>query len=91
MNDGPVLQLAGQTLYLAGQLAGPILASALIIGLIVALFQTLTQLQEPTLSFLPKLVVIAFVLFVAGHWMLAELVTFTTTVYGEIPHLVSTL
>jgi flagellar biosynthetic protein FliQ len=62
MNDGPILQIAGQTLYLATKLAGPVLAGALAIGLLVALLQTLTQIQEATLSFLPKLAVIALIL-----------------------------
>ncbi len=91
MNDGPVMQLAGQALYVAAAIAGPILASALGIGLVVALVQTLTQIQEATLSFLPKLAVIALVLLFAGHWMLGELAGFTVQIYREIPSLVRTL
>ncbi|KJE76599.1 flagellar biosynthetic protein FliQ [Ferrimicrobium acidiphilum] len=91
MNDGPVLQIAGQTLYLAAKLAGPVLAGALAIGLVVAFIQTLTQIQEATLSFLPKLVVIALIIFLAGHWMLSELDGFTIQLYREIPSLVSSL
>jgi flagellar biosynthetic protein FliQ len=91
MNDGPILQIAGQTLYLATKLAGPVLAGALAIGLAVALLQTLTQIQEATLSFLPKLAIIALILFVTGHWMLGQLTGFTIELYHELPTLVRTL
>jgi flagellar biosynthetic protein FliQ len=91
MNDGPILQIAGQTLYLATKLAGPVLAGALAIGLLVALLQTLTQIQEATLSFLPKLAVIALILLVTGHWMLSQLTGFTIELYRELPTLVRTL
>ena len=91
MNDGPILQIAGQTLYLATKLAGPVLAGALAIGLVVALLQTLTQIQEATLSFLPKLAIIALILLVTGHWMLGQLTGFTIELYRELPTLVRTL
>lgn len=91
MNDGPILQIAGQTIYLATKLAGPVLAGALAIGLAVALLQTLTQIQEATLSFLPKLAVIALILFISGHWMLSQLTGFTIELYRELPTLVRTL
>jgi flagellar biosynthetic protein FliQ len=91
MNDAAVMQIFGQALTVATALAGPTLAAALGIGLLIALVQTLTQIQEATLSFLPKLAVIALVLFVSGHWMLSELVGFTDQLYREIPNLVRTL
>jgi len=91
MNDGPILQIAGETLYVAAKLAGPVLAGALAIGLVVALVQTLTQIQEATLSFLPKLAIIALILFVSGHWMLSQLTGFTVELYRELPTLVRTL
>ncbi len=87
MSQSSVIQIAGQAIYLAFELAGPVLGAALAVGLLVSLFQTLTQIQEATLSFLPKLAAIALVLFVTGHWMIGQLITFTTTLYGEIPKL----
>lgn len=87
MNQTSIIQIAGQAIYLAFEIAGPVLGAALIVGLLVSLFQTLTQIQEATLSFLPKLAAIAAVLFLTGHWMMGQLVTFTTTLYGEIPKL----
>jgi len=69
------------------KLAGPALAASLIIGLLVSLFQTLTQLQEATLTFLPKLLAIAGVIYLTAHWMITQLTTFTVSLYGEIPKL----
>jgi flagellar biosynthetic protein FliQ len=91
MNDAAVLQIARLALEVATLVAGPILAVALLVGVVVALAQTLTQIQEATLTFVPKLAAIALVLVVAGHWMLQELVTMTNQLYAEIPHLVQTL
>ncbi|ACU53125.1 flagellar biosynthetic protein FliQ [Acidimicrobium ferrooxidans DSM 10331] len=91
MNDAAVLQIARTALEVATLVAGPVLAVALLVGLVVALAQTLTQIQEATLSFVPKLAAIALVLLFTGHWMLQELTTMTTQLYSQIPHLVQTL
>ena len=87
MTEAQLMQIATSALMLALDLAGPILAAALVVGLVVSVIQTLTQVQETTLSFLPKIVAIVAVLFVAGHWMLSQLQTFTTGLFAQIPHL----
>jgi flagellar biosynthetic protein FliQ len=91
MNDAAVLAIAQRALEVATLVAGPILATALLVGLAVALVQTLTQIQEATLSFVPKLAAIALVLALTGHWMLSELTTATVQLYTQLPHLVETL
>ncbi len=91
MNDAAVLSIAERALAVATLVAGPILAIALVVGLLVALVQTLTQIQEATLSFVPKLAAIALVVVLTGHWMIQELTSMTVSLYSEIPHLVQTL
>ena len=87
MSESQVIQIASQAIFFALKLAGPILLTALVVGLVVSVFQTLTQVQEATLSFLPKIAAIVAVLFVSGHWMITQLMTFTTQLYAEIPKL----
>lgn len=89
MHDSTVVHIAGQALALVAELAGPVLVATLAIGLVVALFQAVTSVQESTLSFLPKLVAVAVVLLFAGHWMIGQLTSFTEALYAEIPRLVA--
>ena len=63
-------------MIMAAELAAPFLLVSLAIGLIVSLFQSVTQIQEVTLTFVPKLAAIALVLMLAGHWMLSELMAY---------------
>jgi flagellar biosynthesis protein FliQ len=65
-----------------------LLLVGLVLGLIVSVFQAVTQIQEQTLSFIPKIVGLAVVLVVAGPWMLGQLITWTQDLYGQIPNLV---
>ena len=68
--------------------AGPILAIALGIGLLIGLIQAATSIQEMTLSFIPKLLALVVVLFVVGPWMLRIIVTFSERLFTDIPGLV---
>jgi flagellar biosynthetic protein FliQ len=63
----------------------PLLLSGLVVGLIVSVFQAVTQIQEMTLSFIPKILAMVVVIVVLGPWMLGQLETFTTELYGSIP------
>lgn len=85
MNQDTVMQLASQTLWVTILIGGPLLLSALAIGLIVGMFQAATQINEMTLSFIPKLGVLVVALLIFGPWMLTTLVDFTRTLYSEIP------
>jgi flagellar biosynthetic protein FliQ len=87
MNESSLIQIASQALYVGVKLAGPALAVSLAVGLLISLFQTLTQIQEATLTFLPKLAAIGAVLFLTGHWMISQVTTFTIALYGQIPKL----
>lgn len=88
MDTSAVLDVAVDALVLAAKLAAPVLVTALVVGFVVSLVQSVTQIQEVTLSFVPKAVAAAIALVVAGHWMISELVTFTTDLYARIPQLV---
>lgn len=85
MSQETVIDIAVQALLISMKLCGPILVVTLGIGLFVSLIQSATQVQEQTLSFVPKLVGIAVVIVVAGNWMLSELLSFTRNLYGAIP------
>ena len=85
-----VMDIALKMLTLVAEVTAPILIASLAVGLTVAVFQSVTQIQEMTLTFVPKLATIAIVLLIAGHWMLGRVVGFTNELYGMIPHLLST-
>ena len=85
MTDAQIIEIAIQSMTIAAKLGAPILLTALIIGFAVSLFQSVTQIQESTLSFVPKAVGIGVALLVSGNWMLHEMVSFTTQLYSEIP------
>ncbi len=88
MTDSSVTQIAIQSILLATKLAGPILIVSLLIGLGVGLLQSATQIQEQTLTFVPKLVGIALVIVLAGNWMLAQITGFTHNLFDMVPHLI---
>jgi flagellar biosynthetic protein FliQ len=77
-------------MMVAAKLGAPVLLTALAIGFAISLFQSVTQIQEATLSFVPKAIGIGVALLVSGNWMLHEMVSFTTTLYGQIPALLGT-
>jgi flagellar biosynthetic protein FliQ len=89
MNQGGVISIVQRGLLMTATLAGPILLGCLVVGLLVSIFQSVTSIQEQTLSFVPKLLVVAAIIFFSGHWMLGELTSFTTSLYGQIPQLIA--
>ena len=88
MTDVQVLDIFASGMLVASKLAGPLLGVALVVGVAVSLFQTVTQIQEMTLSFVPKVVGLAVVLLVSGNWMLRELTSFAHELWSSIPTLV---
>ncbi|MGB8692217.1 MAG: flagellar biosynthesis protein FliQ [Steroidobacteraceae bacterium] len=88
MTPETVMTIGRQALEMTMLLAAPLLLVALAIGLLVGIFQAATQINEMTLSFIPKLVGMAVALLVAGPWMLRELVSYTRTLIESIPSLV---
>lgn len=88
MDAAAVLDLAQEALIVAAKLGAPILVTSLVVGFTISLVQSITQIQEVTLSFVPKAVAVAVALLVAGQWMIAEMVSFTTGLFDRIPSLV---
>jgi flagellar biosynthetic protein FliQ len=86
--DTSIVQIAVQTMIICAKLCAPILLVSLGVGMAVSLVQSVTQIQEASLSFVPKLVGVGIVLVVGGHWMLAELVGFTVRLFDMVPHLI---
>lgn len=87
MNSQQVLDIGTQALLVCAKVAGPFLVVVLAVGIVVGLLQSVTQLQEPTLSFVPKLIGAAVVIAVSGNWMLASLVSFGHDLITGVPNL----
>ena len=88
MTPDTVIDIGRQALEVITLLAAPILLSALAIGLLIAMFQAATQINEMTLSFVPKLMVVVLVLMVTGPWMLRLITEFTQGLVESIPTLI---
>jgi flagellar biosynthetic protein FliQ len=89
MTPEAVMTIGQRALEMALLLAAPLLLSALVIGLLVGVFQAATQINEMTLSFIPKLLGMATALVIAGPWMLKELVGYTRLLIQSIPSMIS--
>ncbi len=85
MTPEAVIVLGEQALIVTSTLAAPLLASALVAGVAIGMLQAATQINEMTLSFIPKLVVLVIAIFVSGHWMLRTLVDYTRALFESIP------
>jgi flagellar biosynthetic protein FliQ len=88
MTPEMVMTIAKQSLELVLLLTGVILLPALAVGLLVSMFQAATQLNEQTLSFIPKLGITFLTLLVGGSWLLKMLMTFTQRIISDIPMLI---
>ncbi|MEU4559182.1 flagellar biosynthesis protein FliQ [Actinoplanes sp. NPDC023936] len=89
MTDTMVVELALQAMTISAKLSAPVLLTALGVGFVISLFQSVTQIQEATLSFVPKAIAIGVALLLTGNWMLREMLTFTTQLYEKIPQLLA--
>ena len=83
-----VMDLAHSTLLVTSMIAAPMLLIALITGLVIGMLQAATQINEATLSFIPKLLLLVLTLFVAGPWILRVLIDFTRDLYASIPSVI---
>lgn len=83
-----VISLAMQAMQLTLKVGGPILIVGLVIGLAISVFQAVTQIQEQTLSFIPKVVGLGLVVMVLGPWMLGQLLVYTEELWASIPAMV---
>ncbi|MDO8644501.1 MAG: flagellar biosynthesis protein FliQ [bacterium] len=83
--DAYFIAIARQALYLTLILTLPVVGAAMLVGLIISLIQATTQVNEQTLTFVPKLVTVMIVLALFGPWALFQLVNFTNSILGSIP------
>ena len=84
MTENQLMNLASSAMLMTAKLALPFLLASLAVGLLVSLFQSVTQIQEVTLTFVPKLAVIALIMVVSGHWMLGQMEGYTTQLFNQI-------
>ena len=85
MADGYIIQLTTMMLWTCAKLAAPILITALLVGFAVSLIQALTQLQDQTISFVPKIIAVSVALIISGNWMIQSLVSFTYDSFQLLP------
>jgi flagellar biosynthetic protein FliQ len=85
MHELQAMDLARRSMMIALQLSMPILVLSLVVGVIVSLFQAVTQIQEQTLTFVPKIIILVLALTVLGPWMLHTIVGFTAGLFASLP------
>ena len=83
MTTGDVITVARETIWVIAKTSLPILLISMIVGLVISLFQTLTSIQEQTLTFVPKLLAIMLALMIMGNWLLSEIVSFMQMLWGN--------
>lgn len=83
MDVGDIITISRQTIWIIIKTAVPILLVSMIVGLIISLFQTLTSIQEQTLTFVPKLIAIMVALMLMGSWMLNEIVSYMNILWSN--------
>jgi flagellar biosynthetic protein FliQ len=88
MNQDVVVSLTMDAITVAMKIAVPMLMAGLVVGLVVSVFQAVTQIQEQTLAFIPKVVALVAVIAIFGPWMLGQLETYTTALWASIPQMV---
>ncbi len=88
MSPESVMTLSRQALEITIMVSAPLLLAALVTGLLVSIFQAATQINEMTLSFIPKLLAMFVVMIVAGPWMLGVMMEYMQRLYGNIPWMV---
>lgn len=87
MGQGTVVYMAKEAVWAVFLVGGPILGVSLTVGLLISIFQAMTQIQEQTLTFIPKIASVALVLLVLGSWMLSVLTTYATNLLKQLPTL----
>jgi len=87
MTEAQVLEIVTAAMWTAARVSGPILVTAVAVGVLMGLLQSVTQIQEQTLAFVPKFAAVAVVIAISGSWMLSEMVAFTSQLIERIPSL----
>ena len=89
MSSSDIITIARQTVWVIVKTSVPLLLVSMVVGLIISLFQTLTSIQEQTLTFVPKLIAILIGIMVMGTWILNEIVVFMNTLWGSFSQYIS--
>ncbi|AEK58143.1 MULTISPECIES: flagellar biosynthesis protein FliQ [Acidithiobacillus] len=89
MSPESIASISQHALWTALLLSAPLLGVALVVGVLVSVFQAATQINEMTLSFVPKVLAMALVLIIGGPWMLGLIMHFTIQLFHNIPHLIN--
>lgn len=85
MTNDLAIALIDEMLWTAILISGPVLGLSMLVGLLISIFQVVTQIQEMSLTFVPKVLTVALTLVVFGSWMLSTLIEFSRTVIGNVP------
>ena len=85
MNPETAIAIGERALMVTSMVAAPLLLAALVAGVVIGMLQAATQINEMTLSFIPKLLVLVATIFVSGHWMLQTLIDYTRSLFESIP------
>ncbi len=88
MNEVYVINLLREAFYTVFLLAGPILIVTMVVGLLISIFQAATSIQEMTLTFVPKAIIVAVVLVLMLPWMFDVMISFTTQIFTQIPSII---
>jgi len=88
MSQADVLRIGQEAIYVIIEVSAPILLVGLVIGLLVSVFQAMTQINEQTLVFIPKIIGILLAILIFGSWMLTQLTEFTTRLFGNIAQMI---
>jgi flagellar biosynthesis protein FliQ len=85
VDQSQIMEIGARAMWVTLQISLPVLGVSLVVGLLVSIFQAVTQLQEPTLTFIPKILAVVVVIVVAGPWMLNTMLGFTIDLWAGIP------
>jgi flagellar biosynthetic protein FliQ len=91
MNENIVIDIARRAIYLVLETSAPMLLASLVIGLIVSIFQTVTSIQEQTLTFVPKLIAVFLVIMLFGGWILTTLKEYTIELFSQFSYYIHSL
>ncbi len=91
MNELVVIDIARQALFLVLKASAPMLITSLLVGLVVSILQTVTSIQEQTLTFVPKLLAIFLVLMLVGNWIISSITSFTIELFSNFSYYINAL
>jgi len=88
MNEQIVIDLGSKAAWISVQIAAPVLVTAVVVGILISIFQAATQINEQTITFVPKILLIAVVLAFTGPWILQTMMVFSTEIFNKIPEVI---